>query len=534
MLKTLIKKELRRNTTLLFFSRKNGKKRSVGSALLYALLLIYAFGIFGWLFYSMSKSLCLATVESGQSWLCFAIMSSTALLFGLLLSVLSIYTGLYQGKDNELLFSLPIPPKYILLSRLTNCYLTGMLGLALILIPTFVAYGSIFGFSGAGAISSLLLFFLLGLLILSLSCIVGWVIALIASHVRNKNFIIVVVSLLGIFLYIFLYNKATLWFESIAEHIGSISSWVLSDMYPLYRLGRAFEGDAASLLMISLSILALSAVVFFLLNHNLTQLTFSHKSKNRKIYKEKASVAKGLGKALLLKEGKLLLQNPTYLLNCSMGSVFGIVAAVFLLINPNGITEKITDLSSPQTMALLVGIAIAYTTIINSLSAYSISMEGKHFYMLRSLPIPTQEILKAKLRLHLLFTLIPAFLLWISAVIMLKVPAVGAVLSLLFIGLTVLFSATLGLKSDIRHPKLEWNNATEVIKQNIRGLLVTCIESGIMLILFVPCIVIISSYNQSYFASNLYLCIICALMGFLDYLEIGWLKNKGKQYFEAL
>ncbi len=56
-----------------------------------------------------------AALPLGYGWLYYALMGLLALAFGVFGSVFSTYAGLYQAKDNELLLSMPIPPRRILL-----------------------------------------------------------------------------------------------------------------------------------------------------------------------------------------------------------------------------------------------------------------------------------------------------------------------------------------------------------------------------------------------------------------------------------
>ena len=79
-------------------------------------------------------------INSGMDWLFFAIMGLMALAMGVFGSVFNTYAGLYQGKDNDMLLSMPIPPAYILLSRMVGVYAMAMLYSGMVYLPAAIVY----------------------------------------------------------------------------------------------------------------------------------------------------------------------------------------------------------------------------------------------------------------------------------------------------------------------------------------------------------------------------------------------------------
>lgn len=62
--------------------------------------------------------------EMGLTWLYFAMAGTMALALSMLGSVFMTQAQLYDAKDNERLLSMPIPPKYILLTRIAMLFTT--------------------------------------------------------------------------------------------------------------------------------------------------------------------------------------------------------------------------------------------------------------------------------------------------------------------------------------------------------------------------------------------------------------------------
>lgn len=141
MLKVLLKKQLAEIFRVYFYNPKSNKRRSVGSTVgffvFYAfLMLVICGGMFGFLAYS----LCSPLVAAGLDWLYFTLLSLIAVALGTFGSVFNTYSGLYLAKDNDLLLSMPIPVRYIMLVRLLGVYLMGLLYSGIVLLPTAVIY----------------------------------------------------------------------------------------------------------------------------------------------------------------------------------------------------------------------------------------------------------------------------------------------------------------------------------------------------------------------------------------------------------
>lgn len=122
MIRALFKKQMMESFSWLYFSRRTGKKHSAGGIAAYTCMYLVIFGMLGSLFYTMAEALCRPLSEVGLGWLYFAIVSLVAVIFGVFGSAFNTFASLYKAKDNDLLFSMPIPASKILLTRLSGVY----------------------------------------------------------------------------------------------------------------------------------------------------------------------------------------------------------------------------------------------------------------------------------------------------------------------------------------------------------------------------------------------------------------------------
>ena len=169
MLKTLLKKQLYELNYTFFYDQKKGKMRSKGSSItLIALYVLLMVGVVGGMFAIFAAMACPPLVEAGMGWLYFSIFSLIAVAMGVFGSVFNTYSGLYLAKDNDLLLSMPIPVRYLLIVRLAGVYLMGLMFSAMVLLPAVIVY-LVNAFSVPALLGGLLLLISVSALVLVLS-----------------------------------------------------------------------------------------------------------------------------------------------------------------------------------------------------------------------------------------------------------------------------------------------------------------------------------------------------------------------------
>ena len=137
MLKTLLKKQLTEIFRSYFYDAKKNKKRSTGSTVMLIIMYIFIMVFFlGAIFTFLAVTLCGSFVSAGMGWLYFALFGLLAILLGAFGSVFNTYSGLYLSKDNDLLLSMPIPVRYIMISRLLGVYLMGLMYSGVVIVPS--------------------------------------------------------------------------------------------------------------------------------------------------------------------------------------------------------------------------------------------------------------------------------------------------------------------------------------------------------------------------------------------------------------
>lgn len=115
-----------------------------------------------------------------------------------------------------------------------------------------------------------------------------------------------------------------------------------------------------------------------------------------------------------------------------------------------------------RTIPVLLGMLPA----MMPLTACSISMEGKQWWMMQTFPVSEKALARSKVLADLL-VVFPFYLVSELALLIALKPDMGDVVSLVTVPAAyILFSARLGLAINRRFPVFDWENETRAVKQS--------------------------------------------------------------------
>ena len=157
MTKALLKKQMLEVFSWLYKDRKTGKMRSAQGILMYVILYLFIFVSLGASFFPVAQLLCGPLVGAQMGWVYWCLLGLMGLFLGVVGSVFSTYTTLYQAKDNDFLLSLPIPVSRILLMRLLGVYALALMYELIIMVPAVLVWFLNVPVTPAGVICVLLI-----------------------------------------------------------------------------------------------------------------------------------------------------------------------------------------------------------------------------------------------------------------------------------------------------------------------------------------------------------------------------------------
>lgn len=515
----------------MFKGSRISKKRGPIFKILIALFAAYCIGallfMLGMLFYGLCNPLC----SAGLSWLYFTIEGIFCFALCFIGSVYATQNQIYNARDNELLLSMPVPPAYILGSRMVLLFALNFIYGSLVAIPAGVVYIMQFGATVIGVLFYVLAFILLQFMAMTVSCLIGWLIALITSKIRNKNLMTLVLSLGFFGAYFYLYSQAQSYIARLVANGTAVADAIQKAFPPAYYYGAAVaNGDVLALVIFALCALLPFALVYFVLSASFLKIATAKKTALKKQYREKSAKQYSTGRALLRKELAHFFGSAMYMLNAGIGLVFMIAGAVFVLVKADSLPMLLTQSEIPDgIITSIMTLGICAITSMVFISAPSVSLEGKNLWIARSIPVPASDILRSKVNLHFFVSLPPTIIASLCCLIVSHDTVIGSVmLVVLPIVLDWMF-ALLGVVINLKFPRFDWISEVAVVKQSV-SVFVAMLAS--MAAIAVPIIVYLSLLYK-YLTIDIFMLICCAVFAAVSIVLDRWIATRGARIFES-
>lgn len=388
---------------------------------------------------------------------------------------------LFKGKDFEMLVSLPISFKKIvgvkIATILINLYLISLV----IFTPLVILLVKFNLVSGSFYLMLTLIYLVYPLLILGITTLITFLIAVIFRNFKYKNLSMIVMGLVFLSLYFVLIFAS-------GNDLGNFNGMIDIAQYlyyPLVIATNALVNNDILSLIIYLSLNVFGFIVFIsviskiYLKANTGLLKAS--SKNNKDAKV---VTKGITKTLFNLELKKYLSLPTYVLNTAAVLIIMPVFIVVVSQSFKGVDNETIELLSSLIVPIIAIIGL-FSLSLTSTTSSTISLEGENLWLLKSSPITVNKIFISKLLIDIVLKFVTIVISLIISLFLFK--ELGLVMFLIlifFLMIITVHSSTIGLLLNLRLPKLKWDLPVRVIKQSLSVVLQ-------MLISFLSIIVIV-------------------------------------------
>lgn len=529
-LKALFRVRLASLKSSLTGANRSTRKRSKAQIIGFAVLMLYTFGYFAFMLYTTFDTLAGPFSAAGLGAIYFALASLMAFALMFVGSIFSAKAQLYEATDNDLLLSMPVKPGEVLLSRMLLLLVMNLLFDLIVAGPAMLAWFQAAGFSlGSFLCSFAVLFVLLPLISLALSSVFGFLLHLISARVRNQSLMTVVLSLAFLAVYFVAISRMNIWITNLAADPTPLAH-AIGGIAPLVWLGRAcVGGDLLALGALALLTAALLLLIWVALERSFVKTATAKSSIAKVKYVEKSVDAVSPDRALLRREFKRFAATPSYILNSALGVIMAPVAAVFLIVKRESLAPLLSMPGLGDFLPLLLLLGLCFMAAMCTVTAPSISLEGKSLWLLQSLPVTPRQVLRAKLRMHLLIAVPPMLICSAIFVVLLRPAPLDALLLFLLPSACVLFTGLLGLFENLRHPNLDWINETQAVKT---GMAVAVTMLGTMGLLMLPLLIVLV------FGDTVPpLAIAGGLLGLVLLLCLllwRWLTTRGEARFRAL
>ncbi|MDL2327855.1 hypothetical protein LJC64_04320 [Ruminococcaceae bacterium OttesenSCG-928-A11] len=475
------------------------------------------------------------------------IMVIMAIGFPFIFIVFASQSLVFSTKDIDQVLSWPVSAFSVMLARVLALYLEALLLVELLLVPSAAVYAS---FGGPGGYLAVPLSLIAGLFIALVpttrALVVGALVSLLISRLgRLKTLLNVIFSMLlvvGIMVlsFSFSYSMSAGAAGEMSLDVDGIRAAILGALPPL---GWAVQGMQGNLLMllatVAVCVAPFLAVTWLFSRFYKSILTHLSSHRIKSDYKLREVSASGSLSALLGKEAGRFFGTPAYLLNAGIGYVMAILAAVVAVFQRSAIQNFIvgisTDLGLPAALvdtylpALLLGM-IAFLCGLSTISASSISLEGKTLWILKEAPLPVGKIFAAKAGFGFLaggITTVVCTVLVGIAFALTPLDAVGiGLVSLAF----TLLSSMVGLMVNLFLPRMDAENDTIIVKQS-SSVLITMLVNVVLMVAMVLLFILLNALGAGFV---LYCAVATAVMAALCGVLALMLNTVGRRLFAAL
>ncbi|MFA6801599.1 MAG: hypothetical protein WCR19_05785 [Acholeplasmataceae bacterium] len=336
-----------------------------------------------------------------------------------LTSIVSATVGLmmdlFQSKDNQILFSLPVKNDEIFLSKLIVYYIYELQRSLYILFPFMVSYGYISNFSFSYYVQLIPLIIMMPFIVVFFSSFISIFAVAIRNFLKKYNMVSFLITLVFIGFVFFLTYKVVSNIETPIRLVQMYRTFIINlslFMQNVSKFGLIYNqiAEALYLSQVFLNYVIIIAVVVFLFFINIwisKPLFFRLTSKtlettvlkNHKIMKAKKT---SLFFTFFKKEWIIAKRSPNELLNnyallLSLPFFMYILNYIYMGMNRS-------TLGNQFVLIFNVLIVLLITTASNTASATAITTEGFEFVLLKTAPSNTSKVAWAKIAFNLIFT----------------------------------------------------------------------------------------------------------------------------------
>jgi ABC-2 type transport system permease protein len=380
-------------------------------------------------------------------------------------------------------------------------------------------------------LGGLMLMLLTSVFILVLSCLLGWVVAKVSLKLKNKNIVVVILSLVFIGAYYFLYFKASEYIRDLIANAAVYGDAVREKAWFVYTLGRVGEGNLAAMVLFFGIVALLAMLMWIVLKQSFIGIATATGKTRRKVYRERAVKQKSVQAALYEKEYRRFLSSANYMLNTGLSTIFLLLGGAVLLWKGRELVEVLEMVfgGAAGSAAVLLATIVCFAASMNDMAAPSVSLEGKQLWLSKSLPVSARDCLMAKLKLQLRLTTIPTLFCSVCAATALSG---GALETLTVVGFPVLFSilmACFDLTIGTARANVRWTNEMAPVKQSLPVFLALM---GGWVFAAIPGVVYLKWGEPIGFP--LYLALVFGVYAAVAALLFLWLRTKGAKKFEEL
>lgn len=436
----------------------------IGTGLLYAMLMAYC------------VVMCIGYGVVG-------IIDAAPVMCALIISILAFFFTffktngyLFNFKEYDMLMSLPFEARTVAGCKFLYMYVKSLPWYMSISLAMLIGYGC---YAHPGVLTYpawIIMSLFLPLIPMLIASFLGFLIARVSTRSRISNIIqTILVMIFIIFCFSLRFIITELFRNDMVEQTLEGSREAMNSAAGIYLPAGWFSAAVTKhdvvpgLMLIGASAVVFAAVFFVVGNSygRINSVLKSHHAAGK--YRLSGQKQRSVINAVAFKEYRRMVSSTAYMVNGAMGAILAsLLGIVALVVGFDRIVAVVTQ-DAPFDHAMLhpaIPFIIYFFTGMVATTTFSPSLEGRNYWIIKSLPIEMKSVYQGKMAFNMYLFVPAALFATLCLCISAGVPAVDTLLYLIQAAAMCASSTTWGCVCGVRYLRLDWENEIEVIKQS--------------------------------------------------------------------
>lgn len=426
-----------------------------------------------------------------------AVLSMYTLVTVIVILMEGIYKSsdlLFNPRDNDTLLAMPIKKSTIVLARMLKFYTFELLYCFIFLLPAMIAYVINVEVSASFFLVALTMLLFVPIIPIAISCVVGLIISAISSKFnKHRTILQVILSFIALVVFAIFILK----FNTMSGANGRFMIAISNKMTEFYYPASTFVGLATHfdwgqyLLFVAINLAVLVATVYLISKFYFRIVTrmktvkrFGNMGTDYKFAKHSQTFA------IVKKELTKYFSTPVLMMNTAIGLVIFLVAVIALCFKFDDIVASLTasiedfPLTGEEVHAFLpsvIFICVAFASLMTFITATMISLEGKAFNLLKSMPISGKKVIMAKVLAAMLLIVPVTAVGCLIAFVRFRFGLLEMVLVLIATVAMPLVTELIGILINLKYARFDAENNAVVVKQSASVMVATFLGLGMVL-----------------------------------------------------
>lgn len=503
---------------------KKNKKSAIKSI---ALIILIIFSLSGFVSMFVMSNIMIFDVLKPQGHHGIVITNSiiVAVLFTLVFGFMGVISTYFIDKEGDILLSMPLKPWEIFFSKFTTNYVYEAIVSLIVMATGFVVYGIKNGEGILFYLISVIIALALPVIPLSINYFIIIPIMKVGNILKKKDAVMIIGGIIGIAFAIGIQGitqslgtsveNPEILAEKLASPNGLIS--IAGQVYfpSIWATFAIIDSGTLLGLLYLLIFIGVSGSIFTGLLSLMSNLYIQsvigsgEVKKASKKYNDEELKNKYRQQntfySMLKREIRLMNREPVHFLNgpmviLIMPLIFGAMFYFQGNINGLNITKILYTVNGVYYLTLGIAAIGVFLGVSTNITSSCISREGKAFMHIKSMPVSPKKFIAAKVMHGVLFSIIASLLVAFMGYWIFNMPIINAGISFVLSVLSALPLLLMGVFVDLRWPKLNWDNPSKAMKQNVNVVIIMFGQLFVILLEGLVIIFLIKVPSYSYMA----------------------------------